>query len=378
MHPFKTNTPVLEEKYMAGERRIEKKKRVLRLRHDIQVQTSYSAETMMPARSAYAKQFPALLVALSFLIFSAACRAGTFDALYAFGDSGTDTGNVFDSTGGGVPASPPYHDGRYSNGGNWLDTLAIDLGGLKDTASLSGGTNYAYGGAVTGPGISISATVPTLVQQAAMFTASLHGQAADPNALYVVWGGGNDVRDGGNPSGSMSNAVANISAVITQLANDGAKDFLVMNVPNFGLAPQAIAQGPATQTEWNSLSQSFDSGLAETLPGLESLDGGIKITPVDMYDFLNNIISDPSAYGFTDVTDACYTGQTNGVGGSVCANPNQYLFWDKVHPSAAADVLIGNYAYSQLNRVSVPEPGIFWLMIWGLGGLALVRRRRRA
>jgi phospholipase/lecithinase/hemolysin len=375
---MKTNIAVLEEKYMAGGRRIEKKKHVLRLRHDVQVETPYSAETMMRARSAYAKQFPALLVASSFLIFSAVCRAGPFDALYAFGDSGTDTGNVYDSTGGAVPASPPYHDGRYSNGGNWLDTLAIDLGGLKDTASLSGGTNYAYGGAVTGPGTSISPTVPTLVQQAGMFTASLGGGAADPNALYVIWGGGNDVRDGGNPSRSMSGAVANTSSVITQLANDGAKNFLVMNLPNLGLAPQAIAEGSATQTEWNSLSQSFDSGLAGTVPGLESLDGGIKITLVDMYDFLNDIISDPSAYGFTDVTDACYTGQTDGVGGSVCADPSQYLFWDKIHPSAAADVLIGNYAYSQLDLVSVPEPGVFWLTISGLGGLALVRRRRRA
>lgn len=337
------------------------------------MKASHSAQTIMPSRSAHAAPGLTLVATLAFLVFSAPGRASNLDALYAFGDSGTDTGNIFSATGGAEPASPPYYDGRYSNGGNWLDTLASDLGGLQDTASLSGGTNYAYGGAVTGPGI--SSAIPTLVQQVSMFTASLDGQSADPNALYVVWGGGNDVRDGGNPSNSMSGAVANIGTVITQLAGDGAKDFLVMNVPNMGLTPQAIGLGPATQAEWSSLSQSFDSGLAETLPGLESLDGGIHITAVDLYDFLDNVISDPSAYGFTDVTDACYTGPTTGVGGTVCANPNQYLFWDKVHPSAAADALIGNYAYSQLTPV--PLPAAFWLMISGLGGLAAVARRRR-
>jgi phospholipase/lecithinase/hemolysin len=82
---------------------------------------------------------------------------------------------------------------------------------------------------------------------------------------------------------------------------------------------------------------------------------------------LRNVDSNPAAYGFTNVTDPCFNGVT------VCADPNQYLFWDDIHPTAAADVFLGaEFA------AAVPEPSTSVLVFAGLCAFAAAVRRRRS
>jgi len=104
-----------------------------------------------------------------------------------------------------------YASDRYSNGPVWVEQLADGLG-LSATASRLGGTNYAYGGARTGPA---GSPFPfSLVDQLSTYLGSTGG-AASPDALYIVAGGGNDARDafvlaaaGGDPL-PLINAYAN-------------------------------------------------------------------------------------------------------------------------------------------------------------------------
>ncbi|MHC4946335.1 MAG: hypothetical protein ACYTG7_25250, partial [Planctomycetota bacterium] len=46
-----------------------------------------------------------------------------FTGLWSFGDSLTDTGNTFALTGGSFPLSPPYFDGRFSDGPVWIESF---------------------------------------------------------------------------------------------------------------------------------------------------------------------------------------------------------------------------------------------------------------
>ena len=87
----------------------------------------------------------------------------------------------------------PYASGTYSDGPVWAQTLASMLG-LSANPSLLHGTDYAFGGATTGPLNPAPAGLapPSLEAQAAIFL-SAHNGVAPGNALYVVEGGAEEV-----------------------------------------------------------------------------------------------------------------------------------------------------------------------------------------
>ena len=127
--------------------------------------------------------------------------------IVAFGDSLIDTGNVFAAT-GQPPA--PYFDGRFSNGPIWVEYLAGRLGIAAPTPSLSGGTDYAWGGAETGFGLSVGGT-PNINSQVATFLA---GNTLSATQLVVIDGGANDFFNGQtDPSVPVANLAAAISAL---------------------------------------------------------------------------------------------------------------------------------------------------------------------
>lgn len=127
--------------------------------------------------------------------------AGPYTGLVVFGDSLADSGNNALALGSSRTLVPvamrdfipdfPYASGRYSNGPVWTEQLASRLG-LAAAPSLAGGSNFAFGGARTGP---VGSSFPfSLVDQVTMFLSATGGVAPSGN-LYVVVGGGNDARD---------------------------------------------------------------------------------------------------------------------------------------------------------------------------------------
>jgi outer membrane lipase/esterase len=263
-----------------------------------------------------------------------------------------------------VPA-PPYAPGRFSNGPVWIETFAANLG-LAASPALLGGTNFAFGGAVTGG--PFTSSTPTLSQQVGTYYLPSVGGVADPNALYVVWGGGNDVRaiaQGVNPPGDIASSVGNVLNIVTTLAAAGAQNFLVANLPDIGLTPDAIAGGPAAQAGATFLSTTFNNNLAANLPGLAS-GLGINIITLDVFGFLNNAIANAPANGFTNTNSACYVS-----GPTACANPNEYIFWDGIHPTAAAHALLGDFATAAV----IPVPPAAILLFSAFAALGGLRRR---
>ncbi len=302
-----------------------------------------------------------LQVLVAVIAIGTAQQAAAFSQLIAFGDSLSDTGNA--TILNTIPFAP-YAPGRFSNGAVWIETLAAGLG-LSANPSFGAGTNYAVGGSVTGA--PLSSPIPLTTQALGLYLPSVGG-IADPNALYVVWGGGNDVR-----LGNVSNSTNNIVAIITALAGAGAKHFLVPNLPNIGLTPEAQAGGPAAVAGATFLSTTHNGMLAAALPGLAS-GLNVDIRLLDVFGFLNNVIANPGDFGITNTTARCYSG-TTGVGGpgTVCANPDEYVFWDGIHPTAAAHEALGQYALQV-----VPVPGAVWLLGSAVALLGLARRKLAA
>src|ERR1700733_10615742 len=320
------------------------------------------------------------LIAIAIGGFLPSARASTIDAIYAFGDSLSDAGNVYAGSGGTIPGTP-YVNGQFSNGPVWVEDLASALGLAPLSASLVGGSDYAYGGAETGTTPVHTANTSDLTGttgQVAQFQAA--HPSADPNALYTIWIGSNDLLDiltGAAPSqyaADITAAVANIDSAIASLAADGAKNFLILTVPDLGATPEAIAGGPEVQFAASALAAEFDSALISGVDAIASLDS-LNLSTLDTYSLLDTIVANPSSYGFTNVTSPCVTGAIDYVGGTACASTlaaqNKYLFWDDLHPTEAGHAIVANAALA----VVTPEPTYVFLVAVGLLGMGLVFHR---
>lgn len=304
-------------------------------------------------------------VSVLLLVFTGSASATPFTNLFNFGDSFSDTGNVSLVTGGFPP--PPYAPGRFtsnftdgSNGTLWIDVAASQLG-FSSANSLSGGNNYAFGGARTGP---IGSDFPfSLLDQTQMFLMNVGG-IADSGALYSVWGGGNDIRDN-----DIGDSVANISSVITSLHSAGAMNFFVPNQVDVGLTPESMAglAPGGSAAEITAASLAFNAQLQSELQLLEA-NLGVNIIKFDLFSLFQDVVLNPADFGFNNITDSCFTGF------SLCADPDSYLFFDGIHPTAAAHSIIGNRAVAAImDATMVPAPATLALF---LAGLALLGGRR--
>lgn len=169
-------------------------------------------------------------------------QASSFSNIYAFGDSLTDTGNIFNASGNTFPP-PPYDNGRFSNGDIWVEYLAQKLN-LQIQPSTNLGTNFAFGGATTGVDNTINPALPGLQQEVGIYLnfLSTNKLTADPDALYTVWAGANDYLPTESESSFMpytepTTTVNNLAFVIDALADAGAKNILVVNLPDLGEIP---------------------------------------------------------------------------------------------------------------------------------------------
>lgn len=273
------------------------------------------------------------------LALSTSSNPQNFDNIYVFGDSLSDDGNAFNYTSGQVPPSPPYYQGRFSNGPVWVEDLAVDLGLTPNPL-----TNFAVGGATTGSTNTINSNLPGLQQEISTFTTV--NSTADPSSLYVIWAGANDFL-GGNVT-DPTIPINNLSTAVTSLANVGAKNIMVVNLPNLGSTPGTNTNSQISNS-LNTLTAVFNSELATSLNSLGKSEN-INIVDLDINSFENNIINNPTPYGFTNVTQSCL--DTSNL--TVCSNPSSYLFWDSLHPTSAANQLIGNFAYTTLTSIPVP------------------------
>ena len=289
--------------------------------------------------------------------------------VYAFGDSLSDSGNAYAITAGVFPPSPPYAQ-RETNGPVAVEWLATQLG-IAFAPSVFGGTNYAVAGASTGTSNSVSlASLSNTGMQSQIAAFGSTAPVIDPqSSLFFVWGGTNDfliaLNNFQNPLVAAAQAITNLSTDIGLLASLGAKHFFVPNLPDFGTTPFGQAIDSALLS---LISQGFNAALANALGNLETTLN-IDIQEFDVYGLLHSVLANPSAFGFTNVTDPCFNGIT------VCPNPDQYLFWDSGHPSARAHQILGQAFFAALPVPSaVSEPNIGLLLGCALLVLAYSRR----
>jgi phospholipase/lecithinase/hemolysin len=260
----------------------------------------------------------------------------TFSRIIVFGDSLSDTGNFYSLTGGYPP--PPYAGGRFSNGPLWVEYLAQGLG-----THLVPGDNYAVAGAMTGHGNSndgfLGLVYPGLQDELAAFLATTPPGGADPEALYIVWAGANDLFVAlavqGNPESTIHDGVANTVHAVQLLRGAGAQHILVANIPDLGLTPFGLASGQSAAI--THLCAAYNRALKSAL--LAVSDAGTATIRPDAFATLRTMVRHQARFDFTNVTQPYLA-----VGG----DPAGFLFWDAVHPTTRAHEVLADDAMDRI------------------------------
>jgi len=223
-------------------------------------------------------------------------------------------------------------------------------------------TNYAFGGArassSNGGAFELSAQVSQYFADAV---------SADNAALYTIFIGGNDVRDalvafnvalqqtliaGGTLPEALAAGQAAANAIITDaittiadniiaLTSNGAHNFLVAYSPNIGLVPAITELGPASTDLATQLSHNFNLNLETTLTNIEQTLP-VNITRFDVFALLSSVAASPESYGISNAVDACLTPEE--TKGAICKHPDDYLFWDGVHPTRQGHEILAEAA----------------------------------
>lgn len=305
--------------------------------------------------------------ALAALTLAAAVPAAAAkpSQLIVFGDSLVDAGNLAAILGSSVatPASRGYFQNRFTNGPDFTDLLNERLYGTYQSRAYGAGatgTNYAVGGA---RGVTNGDFAPDLASQLAFYRAT---QTVDPNALYLLNFGGNDVfgLQSGNipgytPTTFAAEFVTRITTAVSSLSAAGATRILVMGVPN--TTPVGFALEAQLQSGLNAL----------------TLSPGTSLERFSYQNFFIQLAADPLRFGVPPITQpgACFNSRTPAPDGSIdCSG---FATVDNTHPTANIQAALFRQVAHAIGVGTIPEPATWVLLIGGFGMVGTAMRRRR-
>ena len=242
---------------------------------------------------------------------AAAASPAAYNGLVVFGDSLSDSGNV----------------GRFTDGPIWVEIVA-DRMGVALKPSRAGGTNYAVAGALT------NGSVADVRGQVTTFLAA-KGRRVDPDSLYIVYGGANNLlatRCAPGSEAAARTAASAIRATVDDLAASGARHILVPNLPDIGRAPVVQAYGAECAAQARRLSELYNAALERGLQQVEAKHA-VDVRRLDVFALADRVMVDPQAAGFRDTRSPCNGGPCDGA-----------LFWDFLHPSSGAHARLAQAA----------------------------------
>lgn len=335
-----------------------------------------------------------MLVLFLSLFFCSNLFADSFTQIVFFGDSLSDDGNlhrIIES----IPPSPPYFNGRFSNGYTWAEVV----GKYYYDKNYMGFMNFAFGGASTYLHTKTSSLPITLNDE--LIDYYVHSIHADKTkTLFVIWIGANDYLDDKTTDVDTltTNVVNQISLAITSLINHGAKHFMVLNLPDLSRSPYAhIYQ---LTDRFHQISVAHQQKLANLIQNyFQPKYPTIQFLPVDIFSIFNDLLDNTDFYNkkygqsITNTTESCYISQALANNSALdksnlkltleksfinsadseakanfvlnssalmqtlqlansaavpCSDPNSHVFWDPLHPTAAVHEILADIIEEKL------------------------------
>ena len=297
-----------------------------------------------------------LLIFLFLGLSNTQSQAQSFSNLVVFGDSLSDMGNLLISLG------DDYFGARITNGPVAVEVLAdlleLPIGRSQHVIGLPrAGNNYSVASARVTTATALDFE-PQLDEFLSRFPFGL-----DDDTLYVILIGANDLRDARDLSMEsdrnqvVDETLAGISDAVNQLLNVGAKNFLMINLPDLAILPEtkalAVSDPPVTARA-SEVSQRFNQGLFQIRTAAAS-QSGVTVYFYNLFNAVNAIVNSPEDFGFDVIDEPCVDS------GNFQTLPDcdfeTYAFFDDIHPTAKAHEIIGQGMFSALQPpIFIPNP----------------------
>ena len=315
-------------------------------------------------------------------------QANPIKKIVFFGDSLTDNGNLHTVL-SFMPKSPPYYAGRFSNGPVWSDTMAQYFQNKYAIES----SNYAVGGATVELLNPFEGNLPyVLSQEVDRYLFNTMFKSRD-DTLFVIWIGANDYTGGRTSVAKATDKVIKkMSETLNRLIEHGGQYFLILNLPDLAKTP--YAKTISFSENIRELSKEHNGKLLKLISTLKKDKPLVHITYFDIGAVFSDIINNTEKYNkeyhknFKTLDVSCWTGgyrelenntandmetlktklqktmslpiekskqiadnlarhmlkdtalltvyeveQLAAMGVTPCEHPDEYLFWDKVHPT---------------------------------------------
>ncbi|HKU92097.1 MAG TPA: SGNH/GDSL hydrolase family protein, partial [Sphingomicrobium sp.] len=321
-----------------------------------------------------------------------------YSGAYVFGDSLVDAGNALklaefygtltfsDLPEGAPSADLGYFQGRFSNGYTFADLISNKTIGVVTQPVFPFGyddpwigvpidpfagdpngnnLNFAYGGSQIRQG---DEAVPDLDGQTDAFKDAVDGHA-DPNALYMVTVGGNDVRSlapAGSDPASVADAHAALDAAavkllheLQQLIDIGVHNLLITGVPDVGLIPKYDQDGilGLSPTEHARADAATEYSVyldtlirTQVVPALEAMGADVTYVPImgSAYVDSSGRVIDPAFAAVLPEIAALHGLSADELSNNLLQYQN-LVFFDQIHPTAQTHALVASYMYAQLS-----------------------------
>jgi thermolabile hemolysin len=271
-----------------------------------------------------------------------ATQPAKVNKVIVFGDSVSDNQNVYNATHWVMPTPHSYFLGRFTNGKVWNEYLTDKLG-LPNY-------NWAVGGAAADDYY----VVPGVVSQVQSYLNYMTGAPnyLPANTLFTMLIGGNDLINYGR---TVDSIVASETQALEALLQSGAKNILMLNVPDLSRSPRyADEMGLQTPAEREALKANvldLNQRLVTLRDSLQTKWGsGVRIRLFDTKATVDDLFANSAGYGLTNTTQSCLdindTKTSNYAQSHAtrpgCTDADAYIFWDPLHPTTRSHKLIAD------------------------------------
>ncbi|WP_083338621.1 SGNH/GDSL hydrolase family protein [Chromobacterium sphagni] len=266
-----------------------------------------------------------------------ASQGNGINRLIVFGDSLSDTQNMYGATQWKLPTAKSWYLGRFSNGPVWVEYLAQQL-----RLPLY---NWAIGGSAADQHL----VVPGLLQQVESWRQYMQKASGyrPENTLFTMLIGGNDLLNYGR---SVEQVIADQGKALEQVIANGGRNIVVLNLPDLSRTPSGGAGGKTAQLAQQV--KAYNAKLALLVSSLQQKHGAsLKLKLFDAYSMFNDLLGNPAKYQVGNATLPCLNVAANAslpyisvqTPRAECANADAFVFWDNLHPTSHTHLLLGQF-----------------------------------